>query len=101
MKNEKLKRLTTEQAAGISLFVSVIIFIIVVFATQILLPMYFFETSDYYFLLILMELIPLGIGAWLYLVLTKQQTSDIVIFSKPQAKMNRGNMPWLIIMGAA
>ena len=101
MINEKFNRVSTEKAAGISLLVSVIVFLIVLFGAQLILPRYFYETSDYYVLAILLELIPLGTGAVLYLTLTKQHTSDIIVFSKPQAKLNKKVMPWLIVMGAA
>ncbi len=101
MENKNTYRMPTPQAAGISLFISVILFIVIMFAAQIMLPAYFFETSNYYLLVILMELVPLGIGAWFYLLFTGQQLRDIVAFSRPQAEANKKNMPWLIILGAA
>ncbi|MBN2879150.1 MAG: CPBP family intramembrane metalloprotease [Clostridia bacterium] len=93
-------KVLTTSAAAISLFVSVILFIVVIFAAQIFLPRYFFETSDYYLLVILMEIIPLGAGVLIYLYLTKQQLSDIIHFNKPQAKENKKNMLWLVLLGA-
>ena len=76
-------------------------FISILFLAQIMLPSYFFTTTNYYFVVILLEIIPLGIGVWVYLILTKQKLGDIIVFSRPQAKMNKKNMPWLIIMAAS
>lgn len=98
--NNTNKTLTTK-AAGISLFVAVVLFIIVIFGAQWFLPPYFFNSSTYYFLIILLEMIPLGAGVWVYLVISKQRISDIIVFSRPQAKMNKKYMPWLVLLGAA
>ena len=97
---EKLNKSSIMQAASISMFVSSILFIITVFSAQMILPSYFFETSDYYIIAILMEVLPLGIGVWLFLAMTGQGFGDIITFSRPQARMNRKNMPWLILLGA-
>lgn len=98
---ENMNKTSTTKAMGISILTTVLLFILVMFVVQIMVPAYVFDTPDYYILLILLELIPLGIGIWLYLVLSGQRPSDIISFSKPQAKMNRKNMIWLILIGAA
>jgi len=85
---------------GISILVTVVLFILVMIGAQLIVPAYVYDTSDYYVLIILLELIPLGIGIFLYLTISRQQLSDIIVFNKPQAKMNKRNMIWLIIIGA-
>lgn len=97
---ENINKTPTTRAMGISIFVTVVLFIFISIGVQIILPSYVFETSDYYILIILLELIPLGIGVWLYLIISGQKLSDVIVFSKPQAKMNQSKMIWLILLGA-
>jgi len=95
-----INKKTTSQAASISLLVAIISFLTMIFGAQLLLPPYLFESSNYYVIAILLELIPLGIGVMVYLSLSNQRFSDVIQFSKPQAKMNKKYMPWLIVLAA-
>ena len=62
------KNMTTSLAAGISLIISVIIFVSIYFTAPFMVPTYMFETSAYYLIAIFIELIPLGIGVITFLV---------------------------------
>lgn len=97
---ENINKTPSTTAMGISIFTTVVLFILVLIGVQIIVPAYVFDTSTYYVLSILLELIPLGIGVWLYLVISGQHPSDIVSFNKPQVKMNKQKMFRLIILGA-
>ncbi|MEX1376819.1 MAG: type II CAAX endopeptidase family protein [Eubacteriales bacterium] len=94
------KKTTIASAAGVSMILSVFIFIAFYFSASFVLPRHMFETSQYYVVAIFLELIPLSIGVIAYLILTKQGISDIIVFSKPQAKMNRDKMFWLVVLAA-
>jgi len=93
-----INKKTTSQAASISLLVAIISFLTMIFGAQFLLPPYLFESSNYYVIAILLELIPLGIGVMVYLSLSNQRFSDVIVFSKPHAKINKPYMPWLIVL---
>ena len=93
------KNISTALAAGISLIISIILFIFgIFFVIPFLIPRYLLETSSYYVVAIFLEMIPLAIGMIAYTILTKQKLSDIIIFSKPQAKMNKEKMFWLAVL---